>query len=191
MIDVLSNKVESIDEKVVKNDEVNEEIENVMIEDEPIKKELKEEDKQDYKTIRTQQLVECPKCKKMMTATSLKYYHKKTCPAEPVAEPKPKSNTKPKKEEVVIVESDEEVKIIKPKPKKAEVIVESDEEVKIIKPKPKKVEVVIVESDEEVKIIKPKPKKEVVLEQQPVLNYQQQRMQQRQLKINTLFMGAI
>ena len=77
MIDVLSNKVESIDEKVVKNDEVNEEIENVMIEDDPIKKEVKEEDKQDYKTIRTQQLVECQGCKKMMTATSLKYYHKK------------------------------------------------------------------------------------------------------------------
>ena len=77
VIDVVSNKEDSIDEKVVKNDEVNEEIEKVIIEDEPIKEEVKEEvkeeDKQDYKTIRTQQLVECPKCKKMMTATSLKY----------------------------------------------------------------------------------------------------------------------
>ncbi len=68
---------------------------------------------------------------------------------------------------------------------------ESDEEVGIIKPKPKKAEVVIEESDEEVQIIKPKPKKEVVLEQPPVLTYQQQRMQQRQHQINPLFMGAI
>ena len=102
VIDVVSNNDDSIDEKLVKNDEVNEEIEKVIIEDEPIKEEVKEkvkeEDKQDYKTIRTQQLVECQGCKKMMTATSLKYYHKK-CPAETVAEikPKPKAKPKPKK----------------------------------------------------------------------------------------------
>ncbi len=77
-------------------------------------------------------------------------------------------------------------------PKKEEVvIIESDEEVKIIKPKPKKEEVVIVESDELVKIIKPKAKKEVVLEQTPVLTYQQQRIQQRQHTINSLFLGDI
>ena len=45
------------------------------------------------------------------------------------------------------------------------------------------------ESDEEVKMIKPKPTKAVVIEQQPVLTFLQQRMQQRQHKINTLFMG--
>ena len=77
VIDVVSNKEDASDEKVTQNDEVNEEIEKVIIEDEPITEEVREEDKQDYKTIRTQQLVECPKCKKMMTATSLKYYHKK------------------------------------------------------------------------------------------------------------------
>jgi hypothetical protein len=171
VVDVVSNNNDSIDEKVVQNDIINEEIEKVIITEE-VKAEPIKEDKQDYKTIRTQQLVECPKCKKMMTSTSLKYYHKKTCPAEPVVEikPKPKAKPKPKKEEVVIEESDEEVKIVKPKPKK---------------------EVVIEESDEEVKIIKPKPKKAVVLEQPPVLTFQQQRMQQRQHKINTLFMGAI
>jgi hypothetical protein len=171
VVDVVSNNNDSIDEKVFQNDEINEEIEKVIITEE-VKAEPIKEDKQDYKTIRTQQLVECPKCKKMMTTTSLKYYHKKTCPAEPVADikPKPKAKPKPKKEEVVIEESDEEVKIVKPKPKK---------------------EIVIEESEEEVKIIKPKPKKEVVLEQQPVLTYQQQRTQQRQHKINTLFMGAI
>ena len=77
VIDVVSNNDDSIDEKLVKNDEVNEEIEKVIIEDEPIKEEVKEkvkeEDKQDYKTIRTQQLVECQGCKKMMIATSLTY----------------------------------------------------------------------------------------------------------------------
>ncbi len=65
----------------MKNDEVTEEIEKVIIEEEPVKEEVKEvvkeEAKQDYKTIRTQQLIECQGCKKMMTATSLKYYHKK------------------------------------------------------------------------------------------------------------------
>ncbi len=92
----------------------------MIIEEEPINEEatnkVKEENKQDYKTIRTQQLVECKGCKTMMTATSLKYYHRAKCPVEPVAEIKSKPNAKPKpnKEEVVIIESDEEVKIIKP-----------------------------------------------------------------------------
>ena len=68
------------------------------VENESVKVELTEpvkiEDKQDYKSIRTQQLVGCPKCSKMMTATSLKYYHNKTCPAEQALEIKPKTNIK-------------------------------------------------------------------------------------------------
>jgi hypothetical protein len=128
VVDVVSNTSDSIDEQIVQNDVVNEEVEKVIIEEvkEEVKEKVKEEDKQDYKTVRTQQLVECPKCKKMMTSTSLKYYHKKTCPAEPVEEIKPKSKAKPKpkpkKEKAVIEESDEEVEIIKHKPKRAVVL---------------------------------------------------------------------
>ena len=57
----------------------------------------------------------------MMTATSLKYYHKTKCPAEDKVEeikPKPKAKPKSIKEEVIVEESDEEVKIIKPTPNK-------------------------------------------------------------------------
>ena len=174
VIDVVNNNDDNMVEKVMtsttlslsENDEIEGEIEAVMVEEKPLQAELieqvKVEDKQDYKSIRTQQLVECTQCNKLMTATSLKYYHKKTCPAENKTEDiKPKLKAKPKS-------------------------------------KPIKEEVIIEESDEEVQIIKPKPKNEILLQQAPVLTYQEQRMQQlnqqknnRQHKINCLFMGAI
>jgi len=166
VIDVVNNNDDNIDEKVVENDEIEEETEAVVVEVKPVQAELiepvKVEDKQDYKSIRTQQLVECPKCKKMMTATSLKYYHKKNCPAE------------------------EKVDEIKPKTKLKRIV-------------PEKIKIVEAEESvsEEVEIIKPKHKKEIILEQ-PVLTYQEQRLQyinqqknNRQQKINCLFMGAV
>ena len=97
VIDVVNNNDDNINEKVVENDEIEEETEAVVVEVKPVHAELLEtvEDKQAYKSIRTQQLIGCPKCSKMMTATSLKYYHKKNCPAEekavPIDEIKPKT----------------------------------------------------------------------------------------------------
>jgi hypothetical protein len=56
-----------------------------------------EEVKKPDKTVRVQELVECPDCKKMITPKSFKYSHKKTCSAnkttDNVIESKP---TKPK-----------------------------------------------------------------------------------------------
>ena len=44
------------------------------------------------KSIKTVELVECPDCKKKMTAKSLRYSHKKNCISnESVATPKPKA----------------------------------------------------------------------------------------------------
>ena len=180
VVDSLDIITENEDEKVeieelketVTIEPVKVEVENesVKIElTEPVKRELTEpvkiESNQDYKSIRTQQLVECPKCSKMMTATSLKYYHNKTCLAEQTSEIKPKTK----------------IKIIIPETNKKEPYIEAEESF----------------SEEEVKIIKAKPKKEIVLEK-PVLTSQEQRMQyinqqknNRQQKINCLFMGAV
>ena len=48
--------------------------------------------KDDGKSIKTVELVECPDCKKKMTAKSLRYSHKKNCVSnESVATPKPKA----------------------------------------------------------------------------------------------------
>ena len=157
MIDVVNNNDDNTVEKVMttttlslsENNEIEREIEAVVVEAKPLQAELieqvKVEDKQDYKSIRTQQLIGCPKCSKMMTATSLKYYHKKNCPAEekavPIDEIKQKTKLKTKvPEQIKIVEVEESV------------------------------------SEEEVKIIKPKKQKEIILEQ-PVLTYQEQRLQ--------------
>ena len=168
VIDVINNNDDNINEKVVENDKIEEETEAVVVEVKPVQAELieKVEDKQDYKSIRTQQLIGCPKCSKMMTATSLKYYHKKNCPAEekavPIDDIKQKTKLKIKvPEKIKIVEVEESV------------------------------------SEEEVKIIKPKKQKGIILEQ-PVLTYQEQRLQyinnqknNRQHKFNCLFMGAV
>ena len=168
VIDVVNNNDDNINEKVVENDEIEVQTEEVVLEVKSVQAELieKVEDKQDYKSIRTQQLIGCPKCSKMMTATSLKYYHKKNCPAEekavPIDEIKQKTKLKIKvPEKIKIVEDEESF------------------------------------SEEEVKIIKPKKQKEIMLAQ-PVLTYQEQRLQHinnqknnRQHKINCLFMGAV
>ena len=178
MIDVVNNNDDNIEEKVLtdatlrrsENDEIEEETEAGVVEVKPVQAELLEpvkvEDKQDYKSIRTQQLIGCPKCSKMMTATSLKYYHKKNCPAEekavPIDEIKQKTKLKIKVPETIKIVEDE-----------------------------------VSFSEEEVKIIKPKKQKGIILEQ-PVLTYQEQRLQyinnqknNRQHKFNCLFMGAV
>ena len=79
VIDVVNNNDDNINETVVEHAKIEEETEAVVVVVKPVHTELQEkvEDKQDYKSIRTQQFVECSKCHQMMTATSLKYYHKK------------------------------------------------------------------------------------------------------------------
>ena len=105
VVDVVVDSIDIITEHEDEKVEIEELKETVTIEpvkeavgNVPFKIELTEpvkiEDKQDYKSIRTQQLVECPKCSKMMTATSLKYYHNKTCPAENTSEVTSKTKTK-------------------------------------------------------------------------------------------------
>ena len=98
-----------------------------------------EEDKPiEDKKIRSQQLIRCPKCDKMVTAKTLKYSHKKTCPGE--------EHNKIKKEEPIpepipepVQEAELPLEQTKPKPKPKS------------KPKPK-----------------PKPKPEPKYDEEPV-----------------------
>ena len=59
-------------------------IEEAIIEDKPIEDKPVED-----KIVRTNELVKCPKCMKLVTSKTLKYSHKKTCDGEDKPKPKP------------------------------------------------------------------------------------------------------
>ena len=61
-------------------------------EPEPVKEQEPEPIVEEKKKIRTQQLIECPDCKKMLTTRTLKYSHQQVCPAKNPPEPKQKKN---------------------------------------------------------------------------------------------------
>ena len=67
---------EDVKEEVKPIEEVKEEVKPIEEVKEEVKTELKEEVKS---TTRVQKLYECEKCHKMLTASSLKYYHHKNC----------------------------------------------------------------------------------------------------------------
>ena len=76
---------------------------NVETQDKPIVEETPVEDKPvedkpivEEKIVRTNELIKCPKCLKMVTSKTLKYSHKKTCTGED--KPEPISKSKPIKQ---------------------------------------------------------------------------------------------
>ena len=85
--DPIEEQVEETKEEEVK-EEVKEDVKEEPIEEvkeevkpiEEVKEEVKTELKEEVKsTTRVQKLYECEKCHKMLTASSLKYYHHKNC----------------------------------------------------------------------------------------------------------------
>jgi len=69
-------------------------VEDTPVEDKPIVEEKQVEEKPvEEKIVRTNELIKCPKCLKMVTSKTLKYSHKKTCTGEdkptPISKPKP------------------------------------------------------------------------------------------------------
>ena len=79
------NNIETQDKPIVEDTPVEEKpVEDKPVEDKPIVEE---------KTVRTNELIKCPKCLKSVTSKTLKYSHKKTCTGEdkptPISKPKP------------------------------------------------------------------------------------------------------
>ena len=80
------NNIETQDKPIAKQD--------TPVEDKPIVEEKQVEEKPvEEKIVRTNELIKCPKCLKMVTSKTLKYSHKKTCTGEdkptPISKPKP------------------------------------------------------------------------------------------------------
>jgi len=88
--EIEDNEVSEVVEEQPKEEEVEEEvkeeakeepIEEVALEAKPQKKEVTQEAKpQKKEVVRITKLVECPNCKKHMTAKSLRYTHEHVCP---------------------------------------------------------------------------------------------------------------
>ena len=87
------NNIETQDKPIVEDTPVEDTpVEEKQVEDKPVEdKPIVEE-----KTVRTNELIKCPKCLKMVTSKTLKYSHKKTCTGEleankptPISKPKP------------------------------------------------------------------------------------------------------
>ena len=98
------NNIETQDKPIVEDTPVEEKpVEDKPVEDKPIVEE---------KTVRTNELIKCPKCLKMVTSKTLKYSHKKTCTGED--KPTPISKPKPIKQ-VAKIEEEEEVPPSPPK----------------------------------------------------------------------------
>ena len=79
------NNIETQDKPIVEDTPVEEKpVEDKPVEDKPIVED---------KIVRTNELIKCPKCLKMVTSKTLKYSHKKTCTGEdkptPISKPKP------------------------------------------------------------------------------------------------------
>ena len=68
-------------------------VEDTPVEDTPVEEKQVEEKPVEEKIVRTNELIKCPKCLKMVTSKTLKYSHKKTCTGEdkptPISKPKP------------------------------------------------------------------------------------------------------
>ena len=117
------------EEKLIENEPVetvNEIIQETIIEEEekeetevkepePVKEEIKEPTKK----IKTQELVQCPRCNRWMTEKTLKFAHEKTCKAKAeVYIPKTLQNKKNKAKEIVgtvkeAIEIIEQEKVVK------------------------------------------------------------------------------
>ena len=85
-----SNEVTTLD-NIIEEKPIIEEtiIEEQVIEDKP---EVKQQESPtvEEKIVRTNELIKCPKCDKLVTSKTLKYSHKKTCDGEAKQTPKPK-----------------------------------------------------------------------------------------------------
>ena len=98
------NNIETQDKPIVEDTPVEEK----PVEEKPAPDSLRE--KQDKpiveeKTVRTNELIKCPKCLKSVTSKTLKYSHKKTCTGED--KPTPISKSKPIKQVAKIEEEEE------------------------------------------------------------------------------------
>ena len=86
------NNIETQDKPIVEDTPVEEKpVEEKPVEDKPV----------EDKIVRTNELIKCPKCLKMVTSKTLKYSHKKTCTGEDKPEPISKSKPLAKIEEEV------------------------------------------------------------------------------------------
>ena len=78
------NNIETQDKPIVEDTPVEEK----QVEEKPVEEKPVEE-----KVVRTNELIKCPKCLKMVTSKTLRYSHKKTCTGEdkptPISKPKP------------------------------------------------------------------------------------------------------
>ena len=91
-------KVEVVEEPEVSEDKGSSPLPKVEVVEEP-KVEVVEEP-EPKKNIKTVELVECPKCHKKLTERTLKYSHQAVCSAVNPPQPKPKTKTQAKQEEV-------------------------------------------------------------------------------------------
>ena len=90
------NNIETQDKPIVEDTPVEDTpVEEKPVEDKPVEdKPIVEE-----KIVRTNELIKCPKCLKMVTSKTLKYSHKETCTGEVEAnKPEPISKSKPIKQ---------------------------------------------------------------------------------------------
>jgi len=105
-ITVVDIKVDENDDIVDSNESVtlepiieennNETQDKPIVEDTPVEEKQVEEKPVEEKIVRTNELIKCPKCLKMVTSKTLKYSHKKTCTGELEAnKPEPISKSKP------------------------------------------------------------------------------------------------
>ena len=88
-------------------------VEDTPVEDTPVEEKQVEEKPVEEKIVRTNELIKCPKCLKMVTSKTLKYSHKKTCTGED--KPTPISKPKPIKQVAKIEEEEEEAPPSPPK----------------------------------------------------------------------------
>ena len=92
------NSIGTQEKPIVEDTPVEEKpVEDKPVEDKPIVEE---------KIIRTNELIKCPKCLKMVTNKTLKYSHKKTCTGED--KPEPISKSKPISKQLAKIEEEEE-----------------------------------------------------------------------------------
>ena len=79
-------------------------VEDTPVEDTPVEEKQVEEKPVEEKIVRTNELIKCPKCLKMVTSKTLKYSHKKTCTGED--KPKPISKSKPISKQLAKIEEE-------------------------------------------------------------------------------------
>ena len=101
-----SENVDIVDSNEVTRLEPIVEENNIETQDKPIV----EEDKPIVeKIVRTNELIQCPKCLKMVTSKTLKYSHKKTCTGEDKPKPKPIPKPKTITKQAPVIQDIEEV----------------------------------------------------------------------------------